>query len=199
MDIEKPSEREFFLLAPEIAEKQVQAKRKKKDPDDDIKLRGEIHSQKYLNNCNPVKLPGEPLTLSAHCPEYAVQQGDRVRRTARDIQVYRDNLPYTSEGGIALAKYTAVASTITNSHHKLWRRSCIIRSAKGDLHVPCDRPGDQKHIRKSRRGRKMDTEPLAVVDRVVQGMDLQFTAVTGTRIDLTYREASAEALSDRLL
>ena len=49
MDIEKPFEREFLLLAPEIAEKQVQPKGKKKDSDNDIKLRGKIHSQKYLN------------------------------------------------------------------------------------------------------------------------------------------------------
>jgi hypothetical protein len=45
----------------------------------------------------------------------------------------------------------------------------------------------------------MDTESLAVEDRDIQSMDLQFTAVTGTRIDLAYREASAEAFSDRLL
>ena len=45
----------------------------------------------------------------------------------------------------------------------------------------------------------MYAEPLAVVDRIIDGMDLQFTAVTGACIHLPYRKASAEASSDSLL
>jgi hypothetical protein len=46
MNIQKPFEREFFLFAPEIAEKQVQGKGKKKDLCDNNKRGGKIHLQK---------------------------------------------------------------------------------------------------------------------------------------------------------
>jgi len=61
MDIEEPLKREFFLFAPEITEKQVQAKGKNADQNYDRPFRGKIHFQKYPNNCAPVKLPGEPV------------------------------------------------------------------------------------------------------------------------------------------
>ena len=45
----------------------------------------------------------------------------------------------------------------------------------------------------------MDTEPLAVVDGIVDGMDLKFAPVARTRVDLPDREASLEALLNDLL
>ena len=74
MDIEKPLEREFPLLAPEIAKKKIQPKGKKRDPNDDINFRGKIHFQKYLNYCrtvNPVrkfkKLDGAYFLTGSSC------------------------------------------------------------------------------------------------------------------------------------
>jgi len=64
MDIKKPFERELPLFAPEITEKKIQRKGKKRDSDDDINIRGKIHSQKYLNYSRTVKLQGQPINGS---------------------------------------------------------------------------------------------------------------------------------------
>jgi hypothetical protein len=44
----------------------------------------------------------------------------------------------------------------------------------------------------------MDTEPFAVIERIVDCMDLKLAAIAGARIHLPYRQASAEVPDNRL-
>ena len=61
-------------------------------------------------------------------------------------------------------------------------------------HVLGHGPGDHQDIGVARRCNKADAEPLDVVIRIVQGMDLKLAAVARASIDLADRETFAEAL-----
>lgn len=134
-----------------------------------------------------------------NCTENAVQQVHGRRGTSGNDHIDRDDLIYSAQRCIALAENTAVAPAITYGNNQLGRRRCVICPAERYLHIPRDRPGNQQEVRKSRRGSEMDTKPLAVVKRVVDGMDLQLAAIAGACIDLPDGKASLKASFDSFL
>jgi len=110
--------------------------------------------------------------------------------------VNRDYVADPPERGVALAEDPAVAAAVTDRDHKLRVRGGGIGPFQRDLHVDGYRACHQQHVGKTRGGGEVDTEPLAVVDSVVHGVELQFTAVARSGIDLANGETAVKGLSD---
>src|SRR6266571_4549917 len=109
-----------------------------------------------------------------------MEQSLRPRWTAGNVHIDGHNLVHPSEGCVALAKDTAAdtASADSDDHLRLRRRAPGLQQRQ--FHIPGHRTGDQKHIRVAWRGDEVNAETLDVVDRVVQGDDLQLASVAGT-------------------
>ena len=82
---------------------------------------------------------------------------------------------------------------------ELRRRGRVVGAPQRDLHVERHRAGHEQQVREARRRGEVHAEALAVVDRVVDRVNLQLAAVAGAGVDLADRQAAAEALPDRLL
>src|SRR3990170_4599374 len=119
-------------------------------------------------------------------------------RTAWDIGIDRDDLSDAAEGSVALAEDPAVTPAIPHCDHQFGRRGCIVGPLQGDLHVPGRRACDKEHVGESGRGGKMDPEPLTIVDGIIQGMDLQLTAIARAGIDRPNGQAPLETPPDGL-
>jgi hypothetical protein len=139
------------------------------------------------------------IRLSADCFEDALQQGRWRGRAPGDTSINRDYLGNPAQGSIALSEDAARAAAISHGNYDLRRRRGVISPPEGDLHVTGDRPGDEQQVGKPRRGGKMDAEALAVVERIVDRMNLELAPVARAGIDLTDRKASPEASLDDLL
>jgi hypothetical protein len=66
-------------------------------------------------------------------------------------------------------------------------------------HIGRDGAGHQQHIGMTRRGDEAQTEPLDVVERVVERVDFEFAAVARAGIDLADRQAAAKPAPRRLI
>lgn len=139
------------------------------------------------------------VRLSADSFEDALQQGRWRGGAAGDTSINRDYLGNSAQGSIALAEDASRAAAISYGNHDLRRRCGVIGPAEGYLHVVGDRTRDEQQVGEPRRGGKMDAEALAVVEGIVDRMDLELAPVARTGIDLADREASPEAPLDDLL
>src|SRR5512135_2142368 len=102
-----------------------------------------------------------------------MEQGRGRWRASGDARVDRDDLVNAAQGCVALAEYAARASAVSHSDNQFRGRRGIVGPPESDLHIMRDRTGDQQHVRKARRGSKMNSEALAVANGIVDRMDLE--------------------------
>ena len=87
--------------------------------------------------------------------------------------------------------------TIADRDHELRLRHRRIGPLEGGLHMPGHRAGDQQEIGMARRGHEAKPQPFERVIGVIQGVDLELTAVAGAGIDVADREAVPETRERR--
>ena len=137
--------------------------------------------------------------LTADGPEDALEQGRGRGRAAGYARAHGDDLVDAPEGGVAFAENAAVAPAVPHRNDQLRQRRGVIGPPERDLHVPRDRPGDEQHVREPRRGGEVNAEALAVVDGIVDRVDLKLAPVARARVDLPDGEASPKPPFDGLL
>ena len=97
--------------------------------------------------------------------------------TARNINIYRKYLVDAAQGRVVLAEDAATDAASSYRDDYLRFRHRPMRLQQRKFHVPRDRTGDQKHVGMTRRGNELDSEAFDVVDRIVQGDNLQLASV----------------------
>jgi len=112
-----------------------------------------------------------------HCREYAAQDVDRCRRTARDGDIDRQHVADPAAAGITLTENAAGTAAVAHGDNELGRRRGIVGAPDRHLHVAGNRSGDQQQVSMAWTGDKADAESLDVVVRVVERVDFEFAAV----------------------
>ena len=97
--------------------------------------------------------------------------------TARNINVHGQDLVDASKRRIVLAEDAATDAAGANRDDYLRFGHRSIRLQQRKLHVPGDWTGYQEHIGVTRRCDEMNAEPFDIIDRIVQGDDLQFASI----------------------
>ena len=100
------------------------------------------------------------------------------------MQVDRDDVRDPAGDGIAAGKTAAVARAIACCHDPFGIGNRIIGAPQGLAHVLGDGSGHHQHIGMARRGHEAQAEPLDVIIRVVEGMNLELAAIAGAGIEL---------------
>ena len=109
--------------------------------------------------------------------EQSGEQLDRPGWAAADVQVDRDDVADGAHHGIASREDPAVSGAIPDRDHPLGIGRRIICALQRLSHVLGDRPGHQQHVGMPRRGDEAQPEPLQIVERVVERVNLQLAAV----------------------
>lgn len=95
-----------------------------------------------------------------------------------DVQIDGENGRDAADASIASRKYTTIARAIAHGDNPFRTWSGLISTLEGFAHVIRDRPRHEKHIGVARRCDEAHTEPLEIVDDVVERMNLEFATVT---------------------
>lgn len=129
-----------------------------------------------------------------HQAEQTLHQSQWRRRTAGYHGIHRNDIGYGSATGVGHPEFTSASGTVANGNHPFWIRRCLICSKQRRLHVPGDRASNKQHVGMPGRGDKMDAETFYIIKRIIQRMNFQFAAITGTCIYLPYRQAAGKFL-----
>src|SRR6185312_15677671 len=106
------------------------------------------------------------MTVSLHPADRqknSVEEGMRIRRTARDVHVHRNNLIYTSPRGVVSAENAAAATTRADGHDEPRRGHCVVSVLQRRFHIARNRAGNQKHVGMTWRRHEMNAEAFDVV------------------------------------
>jgi hypothetical protein len=114
--------------------------------------------------------------------DQAAEEIDGARRTTGNVQIDGDHLIDGADHGIAALEYAAAATAITHGDDPFRIRRRRIGAFERHLHVASHGTGDEQHIGVARGGDESQTEPLDVVDRIVDGVDFAFTAWRCVRV-----------------
>ena len=106
-----------------------------------------------------------------------MQEGLRPGRTSRSVNIHRKHLVNATQRRVVLAENTTANAAGAHGDHHFGFRHRPIRFQKRELHVAGDRPGHQEHIGMTRRCDEVNAEAFDIIDRIVQGDDLQFASV----------------------
>src|SRR4029077_7431143 len=99
---------------------------------------------------------------------------------------------YPSAARIALTEDSASASAVADRDDELRIRCRLVRAAQRHLHVLRDRAGNEQHVRMARARDEADAKALEVVERIVERMNLELTAIAGARVHLADAESPAQ-------
>ena len=124
--------------------------------------------------------------------QQAFENFKRRRRASADVQIDGNDILDGSCTGIAAGENAAIGGAIPQRHHPFRLRRRGIGALQRLAHVPGHRAGDQQHIGMAGRGHEFQAETLDVVDRIVDGVDLQLAAIAGSGIDLADGQGPAE-------
>ena len=97
--------------------------------------------------------------------------------TSRNINIHWKYLVDAPQGRVVFAEYTTTDAASAYRDDYLGFRHRPMRLQQREFHVPRDGTGDQKHVGMTRRSNELDSEAFDVVDRIVQGDNLQFASV----------------------
>ena len=100
--------------------------------------------------------------------QQCVNHGGRVWRTTRHIDVYCEEFLYTMTTAISTTAGSAGHSAGSHRHHPARLRHGVIRLHQRTSHRIGDGTGHEQEIRKARRRRKENSQPMQVVIRVIQ-------------------------------
>ena len=106
-----------------------------------------------------------------------MEQGLRPGWTSGNVNVDGHDVVDASKRGVVLAKDAATDAAGTNRDYNFRFWHSLVGFQQGQLHISCDRPGDQEHIGVTRRCNKLNAEAFQVIDRIVQGNDFEFASV----------------------
>ena len=119
--------------------------------------------------------------------------------TARHRDVDGDHVGNAPATSVALAKYPPGAAAIAESNHEFGIGCGVIRSTQGHFHVLRYGTRDQQQVCVPGAGDEPDAESFEVVERIVQGMNLELAAVTGPGIDMANAKGPAQQCTNAFL
>jgi len=119
----------------------------------------------------------DELWLHLEQADEALEQLQRRRRAAADVEVDRHHGIYAAYDGIAAGKDAAVDRAIAAGDYPFGIRRRPVGPLKRLAHVARDRASDQEHVGMPRRSDEAQPETFKIVERVVEGVDFQFAAV----------------------
>jgi len=102
-----------------------------------------------------------------------------------------------ANASIAAREDPAVSRTVSHRDHPFWVRSGLVSALEGFAHVGGDRARYEQHIGVAWRCHKTNAESLQIVQDIVKGVDLEFAAIAGARIDLANGKRSTQPPSGR--
>ena len=126
---------------------------------------------------------------AAHRGQDAAQDLERRRRAAGHGDVDRNHVGDAGRSWRSSRRRCRRCSRSRRSRPRASARASRRRCAQRVLHVARHRPGDQQHVGVARAGDEPDAQPLEVVVRVVERVDLELAAVARAGVDLADRRA----------
>ena len=97
--------------------------------------------------------------------------------TARNVNVHWKHMIDASNRRVVHTEDAAANTASAYRDDYLRFRHRPMRLQQRQFHVPRDGTGNQEHVGMTRRGDELDSEAFDVVDRIVQGDNLQFATV----------------------
>jgi hypothetical protein len=113
-------------------------------------------------------------------------------RATRNHNIDRNDVRDSPAAGIALSKYAARAAAVAQGDHELRIGCGLIGSTQRYFHVFRHGACDQQHIGVPRACDKPNAESFKVVERIIESVDLELTAVTRAGVDVADAQRAAE-------
>ena len=126
------------------------------------------------------KRPAPTILKATQKPKKPVNDGQRVGRTARDVEVNRDVLGYAAVRGISAGERTTADRAGAHGNHELGRRHRSVGLSERELHVGRHRPGDDDAVGVTRGGHELDSEAAEIEDDVARRYKLGLAPVAAS-------------------
>src|SRR6185436_3151240 len=124
------------------------------------------------------------------------QNSIRTRRTTGYGDVDRNDVRDRAGARVAAAENAARCAAVADRDDELRVGCGVVGALERDLHVPRDGPRHEQQIRVPGARDESDSQPLDVVERVVESVDLELATVTRAGIDLTNAQRPAQRRED---
>jgi hypothetical protein len=98
--------------------------------------------------------------------------------------------------GVAFPKDAAGTAAVAQGNHEFGIGRGLIRSQQCHFHVRRDGAGDEQQIGMPGTCDEPDTEAFEIVKRIIEGVDLEFATVAGTRVNVSDAQSPPKHCKD---
>lgn len=124
--------------------------------------------------------------------QYSLENARWAWRAARHGDIDWNDVRYAAASGVILPENAAGAAAISQRHHQLRIGRRRVSTLKSILHVFGDGARDEQDVCMARAGNEADPEAFQIIDRIVERLDFELTAVARARVDMADTQRTAE-------
>ena len=113
------------------------------------------------------------------------------------MQIDGNDIRYPAGAGVAVRIKASIEGAGADGDNPFWRRRRSVSPFQRLAHIRGHGSGNQQHVGMARRRDEFQSEPLQIIEWVVQGVNFQFAGVARAGVDLADRQAAAENTRQR--